>query len=41
MSAEPTAAEPTPAPPPPPEPEISLDEWIAAGQSCCGAGPDE
>jgi hypothetical protein len=21
---------------PPPEPEITLEEWIAAGQSCCG-----
>jgi hypothetical protein len=29
-------------PPPPPEREITPEEWIAAGQSCCGADePDE
>ena len=39
MTPEPT---PVPPPPPPPEREITLEEWIAAGQSCCGAGtPDE
>jgi hypothetical protein len=32
--------DPVPPAPPPPEPEITLDEWIAAGQSCCGAGDD-
>jgi len=25
-----------PAPEPKPEPEITLEEWIAASQSCCG-----
>src|SRR4051812_42024871 len=24
-----------------PEPEITEDEWIAASQACCGAGPKE
>lgn len=34
----------TPPPPPPPEPPeiaITLEEWIAAGQACCGIEPDE
>lgn len=26
---------------PDPDREISLEEWIAAGQACCGAGPAE
>lgn len=35
-----------PAPPPPPPPPvdistITLDEWIAAGQSCCGVEPPD
>ena len=33
--------EPPPAPAAPPEPEITLDEWIAATQSCCGGDHDE
>jgi len=38
---DPTATpEPAP-PPPPPEREITLEEWIAAGQGCCGADGDE
>lgn len=46
MPAEPlptdAVAEETDAPrPPAPDREISLEEWIAAGQACCGAGPDE
>ena len=34
---------PTPAPPPPEpaEPPITLDEWIAATQSCCGVDHDD
>ena len=33
--------EPPPAPAPLPEPEITLDEWIAATQSCCGVDHDD
>lgn len=33
----PPASAAPPAPATPPEPEITLDEWIAATQSCCGA----
>jgi hypothetical protein len=31
------------APPDPERPaaEITEEEWIAAGQACCGGGPDE
>lgn len=27
---------PPPTPEPPPEPEITLEEWVAATQACCG-----
>jgi len=33
----PTPPEPPPPVATPPEPEITLEEWIAATQSCCGA----
>jgi hypothetical protein len=26
---------------PPPELDITLEEWIAASQACCGAEPDD
>jgi hypothetical protein len=39
MTPEPAAPVP-PAPPKPPEPEITLEEWVAAGQACCGAGDE-
>lgn len=33
----PPAAPPAaPDPAPPPEPEITLEEWVAASQACCG-----
>ena len=32
---------PEPDAPNPPEIDISLDEWIAAGQACCGVEPDD
>jgi hypothetical protein len=35
-----TPDDPVPEPPKS-EPEITLEEWIAASQSCCGADPDE
>ena len=38
---EPTPPVPPPPPEPPPEPEITLDEWIAATQSCCGVDHDD
>ena len=38
---EPTVPVPPPPPEPPPDPEITLEEWIAATQSCCGVGHDE
>ncbi len=39
---DPTPPTPPPAPTePPPEPEITLDEWIAATQSCCGVHHDD
>lgn len=48
MTAEPTMQPGADAPRPPeptapttPDREISLEEWIAAGQACCGAGRDE
>ena len=44
MPADPTSADPsvsTPAEPGPyPDREISLEEWIAAGQACCGAADE-
>ena len=30
-----------PTPPDPPEPLITLDEWIAATQACCGVHHDD
>ncbi|MCU0706066.1 MAG: hypothetical protein MUF18_19055 [Fimbriiglobus sp.] len=30
----------TPLAPPPPPLDITLEEWIAAGQACCGLEPD-
>jgi hypothetical protein len=33
--------EPPSPPPPPPVREITLEEWIAAGQGCCGADPPD
>ncbi len=38
---DPTPAPPPPLPEPPPEPEITLEEWIAATQSCCGVEHDD
>ncbi len=39
---EPPHAVPTPPPPDPePEPEVTLEEWIAATQSCCAGPPDD
>jgi hypothetical protein len=35
-----TPCPPEPVPPATPDREISLEEWVAAGQACCGAGPD-
>ncbi len=33
---------PLPPPPaPPPEPLITLDEWIAATQACCGVNHND
>ena len=40
-TAEPTPPVPPPPPEPPPEPEITLEEWIAATQSCCGVDHDD
>jgi hypothetical protein len=33
--------EPIAEPPPPPVPEITLEEWIAATQACCGVDHDD
>ena len=38
---DPTPPAAQPPPEPPPEPEITLDEWIAATQSCCGVDHDD
>lgn len=37
---DPEPKEPPP-PPPPPANEITLEEWIAAGQACCGVDHDD
>lgn len=31
----------SPAPTDPPDREITLEEWIAASQSCCAGPPDD